>query len=110
MFLTPNDASGAQPLLDSPQMTPQQKIAMALMQSNSGQQQMNNNGAWSPAQGANQLFSSYMRGQMMSNLLKQQPQSQLPQSQVPQSAINQANMSSDPIAALNQSQNWTPTE
>lgn len=85
------------PLMDSTALTPQQKLAMALMQNQ--QQQVNPNGAWSPSQGANSLFQDYLAGQMMQKAQQQQQMN---------GALQAANMSSDPIGALAQRMNWTP--
>ena len=69
------------PMMSNPNLTPQQRLALALMQNQ--QQGINQRGSWAPANGAASLFNGYLTGQLM----KPQPQQQnpnLPQLQAPQ--------------------------
>jgi hypothetical protein len=74
--IPPITNSQQQPLLNSANLTPQQKMAYALMQSQQAQglmggQGFDQHGAYSPANGASTLFSGYLKGQMLSKLLNQ---------------------------------------
>ena len=100
---TINSMMGAQqqaPLMDSQSLSPQQKLAIALMQNS--QQQANPSGAWSPMQGANSLFQSYLAGQMMNR-----GQGGQLGNNVSPYAMQNANSSQDPLGTLIQTQGWT---
>lgn len=100
-------APSTNPMTSMGDLTPQQRMALALMQS--GQNDLSNvnqQGQMSPMQGLSSMGSQLLAAQMMKNA-NQQP-SQLGNS-VPQSFLNNANGSSDPIAALNATMGWTPS-
>lgn len=89
--------SGQQPVQQ--QLTPQQKLAIALMQQGN---QINQSGSYSPANGVNQLFQGYLGGALMR---PQKPNS------IGQTALNGANASDDPIGALASIKGWAdPTQ
>lgn len=94
-----DDPSTAGSQLQSVGLTPQQKMAMALMQQ---QGASNPQGQYSPLQGISQIANNAIATQLMR---QSNPGFQLGNN-VSQAALRNANTSTDPLGALAATQGW----